>query len=123
MGMAMESIITKSDTLRALILAHPDYKIAVLAGECANGGDYTWQFCSDIDIEVGRMLNVKTPYDRDEYVFHDEDDFKEHIEYVLMKKDECKGLDDAAFDVLVESEAAKYADGWEDVIFIYATNP
>ena len=42
MGMNMEGLIAQSDKLRQLILEHPDYMIAVVAGEEANTGDYSY---------------------------------------------------------------------------------
>lgn len=123
MGMNMEGLIAQSDKLRQLILEHPDYMIAVVAGEEANTGDYSYAFCSKLDVRVGRFLNVKTPYDRKSgIVFSDEDDFEERIQEVLEDDPKCKGMTDKEFFDLVKAEAAKYADGWKDVIFIYADN-
>lgn len=119
----MEGVLAKSDELKKLIQEHPDYMIAVLAGEEANGGDYCWAFCSSISFALGKFLNVKTPYDRkDGYVFTDEDDFEEEIQSVLESDQKCKGMSDKEFFDLVKAEAAKYADEWKDVIFIYADN-
>lgn len=123
MGMNMEGLIAQSDKLRQLILEHPDYMIAVVAGEEANTGDYSYAFCSKLDVRVGRFLNVKTPYDRKSgIVFSDEDDFEERIQEVLEDDPKCKDMTDKEFFDLVKEEAAKYADGWKDVIFIYADN-
>ena len=122
MGMNMEGLIAQSDKLRQLILEHPDYMIAVVAGEEANTGDYSWAFCSELDIRVGKFLNVKTPYDREEYVFSDEDDFEERIQEVLEDDPKCKGMTDKEFFDLVKAEKEKYAAEWKDVIFIYADN-
>jgi primosomal protein N' len=95
----------------------------VVAGEEANTGDYSYAFCSKLDVRVGRFLNVKTPYDRKSgIVFSDEDDFEERIQEVLEDDPKCKDMTDKEFFDLVKAEAAKYADGWKDVIFIYADN-
>ena len=118
----MEGVLAKSDELKKLIQEHPDYMIAVLAGEEANGGDYCWAFCSSISFALGKFLNVKTPYDREEYVFSDEDDFEERIQEVLEDDPKCKGMTDKEFFDLVKAEKEKYAAEWKDVIFIYADN-
>lgn len=119
----MEGLIAQSDALRKLILEHPDYMIAVVAGEEANTGDYSWAFCSELDVQVGKFLNVKTPYDRaNGYVFSDEDDFEEEIQRVLEDDPKCKGMSDKEFFDLVKAEKEKYAADWKDVIFIYADN-
>ena len=123
MSMNMEGLIAQSDKLRQLILEHPDYMIAVLAGEEANSGDFSWVFCSELDVRVGRFLNVKTPYDRKSgLVFSDEDDFEEEIQSVLEDDPKCKGMTDKEFFDLVKAEKEKYAAEWKDVIFIYADN-
>lgn len=123
MSMKMEGLIARSDKLRQLILEHPDYMIAVVAGEEANTGDYSWAFCSELDVQVGKFLNVKTPYDRaNGYVFSDEDDFEEEIQRVLEDDQKCKGMSDKEFFDLVKAEKEKYAADWKDVIFIYADN-
>lgn len=123
MSMKMEGLIAQSDKLRQLILEHPDYMIAVVAGEEANTGDYLWAFCSELDVQVGKFLNVKTPYDRvNGYVFSDEDDFEEEIQRVLEDDPKCEGMSDKEFFDLVKAEKEKYAADWKDVIFIYADN-
>ena len=47
------SIAKNTEKLKELIAEHPDYQIVVLAGEEANGGDYSWMYCSDISFDVG----------------------------------------------------------------------
>jgi len=122
-GMVMQGILAESNKLRELILEHPDYLIAVVAGEEANNGDFTWAFCSKIDVSVGKFLNVKTPYDRKSgIVFSDEDDFEEEIQSVLEDDPKCKGMTDEEFFALVKAEKEKYAGEWKDVIFIHADN-
>ena len=110
-----------SDKLKKLIAEHPDYDIVVLAGEEANGGDYSWMFCSDIRFDVGELLTVETPYD-DEIICCDRDDFEEGMQGWLCDQDEYAGLSDAEFDKRLQEEIAKYDPYWKKVITIWATN-
>ena len=118
----MDGLIANSDELRKLILAHPELPIAVCAGESANGGDFIWQYCTFMSCNVGKLLNIKTPYDRDNYVFNDEDDFEDAVRDTLADKPEYIGLSDDDFDAAVKAEITKYTSGWKDVIFIHVDN-
>lgn len=122
MNMQMEGMLASSNELRKLILAHPDFPIAVCAGESANGGDFSWQYCTNLSCKVGHMLNINTPYDRDGYVYIDKDEFEDNVRDYLADHPKYTHLSDDGFDDMVKEEVAKYDHGWKDVIFIYADN-
>lgn len=56
--------LTKStEELKKLIAEHPDYPIVVLAGECANSGDFAWMYCASISFGIEEILDCETPYE------------------------------------------------------------
>lgn len=116
-------IIQDSTELRRLIAENPDLPIVVLAGESANHGDFSWQYCNDVDCSITIILDIKTPFDRkDGIVFYDKGDFEEAVAYVLEDREECKTMTNAEFDEAVKREAEKYKEHWKKVIAIYADN-
>ena len=115
------NITRSTDDLKRLILEHPDYPIVVLAGEEANGGDYSWMFCSDISFSVGEVLTVETPYDA-EIVCCDRDTFYEEMQSWLEDRPECAEMTDAEFEERLQREPEKYDDYWEKVIVVWASN-
>lgn len=51
--------LTKStEELKKLIAEHPDYPIVVLAGECANSGDFAWMYCASISFGIEEILDI-----------------------------------------------------------------
>ena len=112
--------------LKRLIEEHPDYDIVVLAGEEANGGDWTWMFCSDIRFSVGEVLDTEVPYN-DELVCCDRDIFEENMQDWFAYKLEDDGVDvrnmpDEEFDRLLKEEMDRYEPFWKKVIVIWVTN-
>ena len=110
------SLAQQTDELKRLITEHPDYQIVVLAGEEANGGDYTWMCCSDVRFATGEILDTDY-YDYNDAIITDRERLEEIIEDRLY--DELKGdeLDKAVKDKMAELEPY-----WKNVIFIYASN-
>ena len=122
------NLATHTDELKKLISEHPDYPIVVLAGEEANGGDYSWMYCSDISFGVMEILDCECPYD-DEYVCADRQEFDERLEDWLW--DEMCYEDGAGdgvepseevFQAKLKEEKDKYEPYWKKAIAIYASN-
>lgn len=122
------NLAKQTDELKKLITEHPDYPIVVLAGEEANGGDYSWMYCSDISFGVSEILDCETPYDN-EYVCCDREEFDERLEDWLW--DEMRYEDGAGdgvgpseeeFQAKLKEEKEKYEPYWKKVIVIYASN-
>lgn len=111
------SLAKQTNELKKLIAEHPDYPICVLAGEEANGGDYSWMFCTDIRFEVGELLDTDYFGYNDE-VFTDRDYLEEVIEDRLYDED----LEGEALEIAVKQKIDELESYWKDVIFIYATN-
>ena len=124
------NLAKQTDELKRLISEHQDYPIVVLAGEEANGGDYSWMFCSDIRFGIEEILDCEAPYES-EMVCCDRDDFNERFEEWLWDKsceELCeRGLYDVEpsedeFQERLKSEKEKYEPYWKKVIAIWATN-
>lgn len=116
-------LIHDAAELRKLIAENPDLPIVILAGEEANRGDWSWQYCNDVDCSIKQILDIKTPYDRDdEIVFDDKGDFEEAVADVLEDREEFKTMTDIEFDEAVKREAALYDGYWRKVIAVYVSN-
>ena len=115
------NLVHDATELRKLISENPDLPIVVIAGEEANSGDYCWMYCSDVSFSVEYILDVKTPYDREESVFTDKTEFEDAVsDYAADNLP--SDLPDEVFDEIVKNEIAKYEPYWKKVIAIYATN-
>lgn len=116
-------LIHDASELRKLIAENPDLPIVVLAGEEANRGDWSWQYCNDVDCAITIILDIKTPYDRDDgIIFDDKGDFEEAVADVLEDREECKTMTNIEFDEAVKREAALYDGYWRKVIAVYVSN-
>lgn len=116
-------IIHDATALRKLIAENPDLPIVVLAGEEANHGEWGWEYCNDVDCSIKEILDIKTPFDREDgIIFDDKGDFEEAVADVLADKEECKNMTDAEFDEAVKREAALYDGCWRKVIAVYVSN-
>lgn len=117
-------LTTRTDELKKLILANSDLPMVVLAGECANSGDYSNMYCSKIGFGIEEILDCEVPYM--EYVETDRSNFEEQIEEWLW--DEMGGnnkdskLSEAVFKDALEETKAKYEPYWKKVIVIHADN-
>lgn len=109
----------QSDELRALILANPDLPIVVIAGEEANGGDYSWMFCSSIHFTVEEILDCDYT-DHGDTVFVDRDRLEEKVEEDLYE--DYYGKPDEEYQAAVKNRLAELEPYWTKVIAIYATN-
>lgn len=112
-------LVHDSERLRKLIAENPDLAIVVLAGDEANNGDFSWMYCTDVDCCIDSILDVRTPYDREDRVFTDKDEFEESIVDSIPYDDTRT---EAEIEVFVQSELDKYEPYWRKVIAIYATN-
>ena len=112
-------LVHDSERLRKLITENPDLPIVVLAGEEANNGDWCWMYCTDVDCCIDSILDVRTPYDREDRVFTDRDEFEDSIIDSVPYNDTRTESEIEAF---VQSELDKYEPYWRKVIAIYATN-
>ena len=108
-----------TEELKKLIAEHPDYPIVVLAGEEANGGDYSWMYCSDISFDVDEILDTDF-YDHGDCVFTDRDSLEEYIEDMLY--DDYSDKPEAEYSAAVKAKLAELEPFWKKVIAIYATN-
>lgn len=111
------SLVRQTDELKKLIAEHPDYPICVLAGEEANGGDYTWMYCSDIRFSVGEIL------DADYYGYNDEIiTDRDELEEIIEERFYDEGLENEELDKAVKAKIAELEPYWKNVICIWATN-
>ena len=114
-------LIHDSTELRKLMQENPGLPIIVCAREEANGGEWAWQYCADVSCSITEILDVRTPYDDDERVFDNRDEFLEAIEDVLYDNaPEGKPLEEIEAEAKVEAE--KYAQYWRKAIIVYASN-
>lgn len=106
--------------LRKLIHEHPGCPIVVLADEESACGDYCWTYCSRVRCAMSQILDVVTPYDSEEHVFTDKEEFRDAIEEYFM--DAEPDYSGRTLEEAVEAEYKKYEECWRDVIAIYASN-
>ena len=109
------NITKKTDELKKLIAEYPDYPIVVLAGEEANGGDYSWMCCSSISFEVCEILDTDY-FDYNDEVITDRDRLEELIEDRLYDE----GLEGEELDKAVKAKIEELEPYWINVICIYA---
>lgn len=116
-------LIHDATKLRKFIAENPDLPIVVCAGEEANGGDWSWVYCASVDCNITEILDIKTPYDRDDgIIFDDKGDFEEAVADVLADRESFKNMSNTEFDEAVKREAAMYDGCWRKVIAVYVTN-
>ena len=109
----------KSDELKKLILENPDLPIVVLAGEEANGGDYSWMFCSYISFNIEEILDCDY-VDSNDCVFCDRAYLEEYIENELY--DEYCDKPDEEYEAAIKRKLEELEPYWVKVIAINATN-
>ena len=119
MGLDHIKLSKSTEKLKKLIAEHPDYPIVVLAGEEANGGDYSWMFCSDISFGIDEILDADF-YDYDDAIFTDRDRLEEYIEDMLY--DDYNDKPQEEYDKAIKAKVAELEPYWVKVIAIYATN-
>ena len=116
-------LIHDATALRKLITENPDLPIVVLAGEEVNHGEWGWEYCNGVDCYITEILDIKTPFDRDDgIVFDDKCDFEEAVAEVLADRESFKNMSNTEFDEAVKREAAMYDGCWRKVIAVYVTN-
>lgn len=116
-------LIHDATELRKLIAENPDLPIVVLASEEANHGEWGWEYCANVSCEVQEILDVKTPFDREDgIVFHDRGDFEEAIADEVCDRFPYKEMSNEEFDKAVACEAAMYDGCWKKVIAVYVSN-
>ena len=114
------NLTESTDKLKKLIAKYPDYPIVILAGDCANSGDYSWMYCCDITFDIAEILDCETPFG-DDIVATERYDFNERLEEWLW--DELGGdMEENEFQKVLKKEKEKYEPYWKKVIAIYATN-
>lgn len=111
------NLVKNTDELKRLIAKYPDYPICVLAGEEANGGNYSWMYCSCVSFEVGEILDADI-FDYNDETITDRDRLEELLEDRLYDE----GLKDNELDKAVKEKIAELEPCWKNVIFIWATN-
>ena len=112
-------IAQNTDELKRLIAKYPDYKIVVLAGEEANGGDYYWMYCSDIRFDIGEILDTEF-FDYGDCMFTDRDSLEEFVEEMLY--DDYHDKPDEEYSAAIKAKLDELEPYWTKVIVIYATN-
>ena len=68
---------TATEEIKKLITEHPDYPITVLAGDCANDGEYGWMYCTSVSVHIDEILDCNTDYWKSDIVCTDRDDFED----------------------------------------------
>ena len=111
------NITKNTDELKKLIAEYPDYPIVVLAGEEANGGDYSWMYCSSISFEVGEILDTDY-FDYNDETITDRDRLEELVEDRLYDE----GLEGDELDKAVKAKIEELEPYWINVICIWADN-
>lgn len=111
-------IIHDTAKLRQLMQENPELPVVILAGESANCGEWSWQYCYDVDCNITEILDIKTPWDGDT-LFTDRDDFEQAIEDSLYGGE----LSIDQIEAAAKREAAMYENCWRKVIAVYADNP
>lgn len=114
-------LVHDAEELRKLMSENPDLPIVVIAGEEANNGDYCWMYCSDVSFGIDYILDVNTPYDKDESIFTDKSEFMDAVTD-FMADAVPDGASEEELDARIAAEVAKYEPYWKKVIAIYATN-
>ena len=113
-------LVHDSAELRKLMQEHPDCPVVVLANEESACSDYDWTYCSRIRCAMSQILDIATPYDDDENVFTDREEFRDAIaEAIDAAEPDYSGR---TLEEAVEAEYKKYEEYWRDVIAIYASN-
>ncbi len=113
-------LVHDSAELRKLMQEHPGCPIVVLADEESACYNYAWTYCSRIRCEMSQILDIVTPYDDEENVFTDREEFRDAIEEAIDAEHPC--YTDDELEAAVEAEFKKYEEYWRDVIAIYASN-
>ena len=119
MSFNREGLAHSTEKLKQLIAEHPNYPIAVLAGEEANGGDHSWMFCCNISFGIEEILDADFADYGDE-VFTDRDRLEEFIEEELY--DDYHDKPEEEYSKAVQAKLAELEPFWTKVIAIYATN-
>lgn len=114
-------LVHDAEELRKLIAENPDLPIVVIAGEEANNGDYCWMYCSDVSFGISYILDVNTPYDKDDSIFTDKSELMDAVTD-FMADAVTDGASEEELDARIAAEVAKYEPYWKKVIAIYATN-
>ena len=113
-------LVHDSADLRKLMQEHPGCPVVVLVDEESACDDYAWTYCLRIHCAMSQILDVVTPYDNDENVFTDKEEFRDAIAEAIDDAHPC--YTDAELEEAVEAEYKKYEEYWRDVIAIYASN-
>lgn len=108
-----------SDELKKLILENPELPVVVLAGEEANGGDYSWMFCSYVSFHIEEILDCDF-LDYNDTVFTDRDRLEEKITDDLY--DDYSDGPEEEYDAAVKRKLQELEPYWKKVIAIYASN-
>lgn len=115
-------LIHDATELRKLIAENPDLPIVVLASEEANSGEWGWQYCNNVSCCIKEILDIRTPFDRDDTIFDDRDEFEEAIGDCMYYKEPYKSMTNGEFDAAVHREASMYDGYWKKVIAVYVSN-
>lgn len=113
-------LVHDSADLRKLMQEHPGCPIVVLANEESACLYYAWTYCSRVRCAMSQILDIVTPYDNEENVFTDREEFRDAIAEAIDAAHPC--YTDRELDEAVEAEYKKYEEYWRDVIAIYASN-
>ena len=108
-----------TEELKKLIAEHPDYPIAVLAGEEANNSEYGWMYCSSVSFEITEILNADI-CDYNDCAFTDRDRLEEYIEDELY--DDYSEKPEEEYAAAIKAKLAELEPFWTKVIAIYASN-
>lgn len=112
-------ILKSTENLRKAILAHPDWPIVFSAGESANNGDYSYMFCTRVNVEEGEILDCEQDVN-DEIVYTDRDRFEEDLRDIFDGR--WNEDDEETTEKMVQEELAKYDPYWKDCILVTVDN-
>lgn len=114
--------LNSTEELKQMILDNPELPLLMLAGDCANSGDYPYMVCMSVTSYVGEVLDCCQTVN-DTRIYTDRDDFKEDLANSLAAG--CypafDGTDDE-WEKLVEKKLCEYDSFWKPCIIVRVDN-
>ena len=110
-----------ADSLKKLIMEHPDLPLVIFADDCANSGDYPFMTCSSITAEVGEVLDCLQEVDS-ERCYTDRSAFADDLEYNMEEERNRFDGSDAEWEARMERAISEYDPYWKPCIIVCVNN-